>query len=191
VDSSTIPSSITDLRTFSPMMEMAHGFVWRLTCDVVLAAGSQDAQTALEEHLASSEIAITSSSYLGALIPGRWCPTFAYHFKVASYWPTRPSPIKELAKLPLVSERGQDYDPLTIDLYIPVHPPLALVTRIRKLSMRIASGHQSTLILVSGSPPRNHQLSSRHKYQLGSHHRHNHVIHQLKASTSIIGPQST
>jgi hypothetical protein len=51
---------------------------------------------------------------------------------VASDWPTHPSPIAELAKLHLVSERGQDYDPLTIDLYIPVHPPLALVTRDKK-----------------------------------------------------------
>jgi hypothetical protein len=51
---------------------------------------------------------------------------------VASDWPIRPSPIAELTKLHLVSERGQDYDPLIIDLYIPVHPPLALVTRDKK-----------------------------------------------------------
>jgi hypothetical protein len=31
LDSTTIPPSITDLRAFSPMMEMAHGSVWRLT----------------------------------------------------------------------------------------------------------------------------------------------------------------
>jgi hypothetical protein len=114
------------------MMKMAHGLVWCLTCDAVLTTGSQEAQTALAEYLTRSETAITSSSYHGAPIPGRWCPNFAYRFKVASDWPTRPSPLAELAKLDLVSERGQDYDPLTIDLYIPVHPPTALVTRDKK-----------------------------------------------------------
>jgi hypothetical protein len=44
------------------MMEMAHEFVWRLTCDVVLTTGSQEAQTALAEYLARGGTAITSSS---------------------------------------------------------------------------------------------------------------------------------
>jgi hypothetical protein len=52
---------------------------------------------------------------------------------VASDWPTtRPSPLAELAKLHIVSQWGQDYDPLIINLYIPVHPPLDLVTRDKK-----------------------------------------------------------
>jgi hypothetical protein len=43
LDSTTIPPSFIDLRAFSPMMEMAHGFVWRLTCNDVLTTGSQEA----------------------------------------------------------------------------------------------------------------------------------------------------
>jgi hypothetical protein len=115
------------------MMEMAHGFVWRLTCDAVLTTKSQEAQTALAEYLSRGETAITSSSYHGAPIPGHWCPNFAYHFEVASDWPTHLSPLAELAKLHLVSPRGQDYDPLIIDLDIPVHPTtLDLVPQDKK-----------------------------------------------------------
>jgi hypothetical protein len=63
-------------------LEMAHGFVWRLTCDAVLRIGSQEAQTALQEYL---------SLYHWTPILGHKCPNFAYHFKVASDWPTCPS----------------------------------------------------------------------------------------------------
>jgi hypothetical protein len=55
LDSTTIPPSITDLRAFSPMMEMVLGFVWHLTCDGVLTTESQEAQTALAEYLACGE----------------------------------------------------------------------------------------------------------------------------------------
>jgi hypothetical protein len=116
------------------MIEIAHGFAWRLTCDVVLTTGSQEAQIALEQYLARRETAITSSSYLGASIQGRWCPNFAYHFKVASNWPTCRSLIEELAKPHRLSRRGQDYNSLTINLYIPVHCPFALVTQDKKTS---------------------------------------------------------
>jgi hypothetical protein len=107
LDPSPIPQSISDFHAFSPMMEMVHGFVWHLTCDAVLTTGSQEAQTALQEYLTCSETTmITGSSYHRARIPGWWCPNFAYHFKVASDWPTSPSPITELAKLNLVLQRG-------------------------------------------------------------------------------------
>jgi hypothetical protein len=176
LDSTTIPPSITDLRAFSPMMEMAHGFVWRLTCD---ATGSQEAHTALAEYLTCGETAITSSLYHGAPIPGRWCPNFAYHFKVASDWPTRPSPLAELTKLHLVSERGQDYDPLTIDLYIPVHPPMALVIRDKKTTdvHRHRTPKYSDACIPE--PHANHQLSYLVTYPWDSHHWHSPGIHRL------------
>jgi hypothetical protein len=129
LDTGDIPSSLSDQRAFSPMLELLNGFVWRLTCDAVLTTGSQEAQGALQVYLLRGATAITESSYHGAPIPGRWCPNFAYHFKVASNWPTKPSPLAELAKSSIVSARGRDYDPLVIDLYIPTHPPLTLVTR--------------------------------------------------------------
>jgi hypothetical protein len=64
LDTGNIPSGISDLRAFSPILKMANGFVWHLTCNAVLTTGSQEAQKALQEYLKCSEIAITGSSYI-------------------------------------------------------------------------------------------------------------------------------
>jgi hypothetical protein len=39
----TYPDTVLDTRAFSPLVEMLNGFLWRLTCDLVLATGSVEA----------------------------------------------------------------------------------------------------------------------------------------------------
>ena len=100
-----------------------------LLCDQVLAIGTLPARTSLAIYLARGETAINADSYFGAQIPGRFCPNFAYHFRVANHWPQRPDPLEDLVKLHLVSLRAQEYDPIVIDLYIAEHPEIRLLTR--------------------------------------------------------------
>jgi hypothetical protein len=108
---------------------MLHGYIWRLTCDQVLAVGTVQARKFLAIYLARGEIALNADAYFGAKLPGRFCPNFAYHFRVANNWPTRPDPLEDLAKLHMVSLRAQEYDPVVIDLHIDEHPEISLLTR--------------------------------------------------------------
>jgi hypothetical protein len=131
-DTGDYPDAITDARAFSPLVEMVSGFLWRLICDSVLSTGSPEARRVFSTFLARGETAITPASYFGAAIPGRLCPTFAYHFTVGDRWPTSPNPTEDLVKDPFTSERARDYAPLVIDLYTAVHPPLTLITKDQK-----------------------------------------------------------
>jgi hypothetical protein len=71
------PDSVLDTRAFSPLVEMLNGFLWRLTCDSILATGSVEARHILstfsDSWLTRGESAITTASYFGAIIPGRLC----------------------------------------------------------------------------------------------------------------------
>jgi hypothetical protein len=71
---------------------------------------------------------ITPASYFGAKIPGQFCPNFAYHFKVVNHWPTRVNPFINLASLFTILAWAQEYDPITIDLHIDIHPEFCLHT---------------------------------------------------------------
>ena len=108
---------------------MLHGYIWRLTCDQVSAVGTVQARKFLARFLARGEIALTKDSYFGAKLPGRFCPNFAYHFRVANNWPTSPDPLEDLANPYTVSLRAQEYDPVVIDLHIDQHPEISLSTR--------------------------------------------------------------
>jgi hypothetical protein len=129
VDTGEFPDFIVDPQAFSPLQEMLHGYIWRLTCDAVLSVGTIQARKFLAKFLEHGESALTADSYFGAKLPGRFCPNFAYHFRVANNWPTRPDPLADLAKLHTVSLRAQEYDPVVIDLHIDHHPDLSLRTR--------------------------------------------------------------
>jgi hypothetical protein len=108
---------------------MLNGFLWRLTSDSVLATGSPEARLVFSTFLTRGKTAITPSTYFGAALPGRFCPSFANHFTVGDCWPTRQSPLADLIKDPFVSERVKDYAPLVIDLHADVHPSMQLITR--------------------------------------------------------------
>jgi hypothetical protein len=61
---------ILDVHEFSPIQEMMHGHLWRLTCNGVLATGAPDTCCLLATFLAQGETVITPASYFGAHIPG-------------------------------------------------------------------------------------------------------------------------
>jgi hypothetical protein len=132
------PDLIVDVQAFSPLQEMMHGYLWRLTCDGVIATGTPGARRLLAVFLARGETAITPASNFGANIPGCFCPNFAYHFKVANDWPTRVNPLTDLASLFTVSARAQEYDPITIDLHIKTIPRFSFILMIKLRLRRIA-----------------------------------------------------
>jgi hypothetical protein len=100
------PEALIDCCAFLPLQEMAHGFIWRLTCDSILAIGTVEAQKYLQTFLSRGKTAIMVSLYFGDNIPGRLCPNFAYHFTVFAHWPTHIDPLADLAKLPCISKRA-------------------------------------------------------------------------------------
>jgi hypothetical protein len=128
------PDSVFDTRDFSPLVEMLNGFLWHLTCNSVLATGSIGAHQVLSTFLAHGETAITPTSYFGATIPGRFCPSFSYHFTVGDRWPMHLKPLEDLIKAPFLSEGALDFDPLVIDLYMNNHPKLILITKDQKFT---------------------------------------------------------
>jgi hypothetical protein len=134
IETGVAPEALVNSKAFSPLHKMVHGFLWRLTCDSMLATGTIEAQKHLQTFLSRGETAITASSYFVDHIPGRLCPNFAYHFQVVACWPTCIDPLADLAKLPLVLARAQEYAPMAIDLHIPIHLPLTLVTHDCQLS---------------------------------------------------------
>jgi hypothetical protein len=148
----TYPDTVLDTQAFSLLVEMFNGFLLPLTCELVLATGSVEAQQVLSTFLSQGESAITSASYFGAAIPGRFCPSFLYHFTVANRWPTCLNLLKDLIKAPFLLERALDFDPLVIDLYIANHPQLQLITTDQKsaeMRTRVAHSNAPTLIFCN------------------------------------------
>jgi hypothetical protein len=103
VETGDFPDQIVDPLAFSPLQEMLHGYIWRLTCDQVLAIRTVQMRKFSLLYLVRGEMALNADSYFGTKLPGRFCPNFAYHFCVANNWPARPDPLKDLAKLHRVS----------------------------------------------------------------------------------------
>jgi hypothetical protein len=119
----TWPPTILDQQGFSPLADMLHGFVWRLWCDRVLTTGSSMDRTYLHHYLQLGTTAITSATYLGAAIPARFCPNFAFHFQVSNGWPTDSSSattqgfLHEFEHDPLISWQAQQHDRISVDLH--------------------------------------------------------------------------
>jgi hypothetical protein len=116
------PESAPDPEAFSPMLEMLNGFVWRLWCDKVLTTATVLNRNYLKNYLQIGEAAITTVTYLGAAIPGRFCPNFAYHFKIDG-WPTDSTDstnqgfLSAFEHLPLISWHAQQHDRIPINLH--------------------------------------------------------------------------
>jgi hypothetical protein len=123
------PDLIVDPQAFYLLQDMLHGYIWRPTCDVVLAVDTVQACKFLATFLEQSETAIKVDSYFSTKLLSRFCPNFAYHFKMAQNWATRPNPLADLALLHTVSLQAQKYDPVIIDLHIERHPDMSLMTR--------------------------------------------------------------
>lgn len=104
IDTGDFPEAVLDSQAFSPLLEMALGFLWCLTSDLALTIGTNEIQKAFATFLAHGEIAIITDSYLGEVIPGHFCPNFAYNFAVVAHWPTNINPLAEIILPSLVSE---------------------------------------------------------------------------------------
>jgi hypothetical protein len=129
IDSGLWPDSATDPEAFSPILEMLNGFVWRLWCDRILTTATVMNRNYLKSYLAIGEAAITPATYLGATIPGRFCPNFAYHFKIDG-WPTDSTDaatsgfLSEFEHLPLISWQAQQHDRISVNLHQPASTSL-------------------------------------------------------------------
>jgi hypothetical protein len=44
IETGVTPEALVDCNAFSPLHEMVHSFLWRLTCNSILATGSIEAQ---------------------------------------------------------------------------------------------------------------------------------------------------
>jgi hypothetical protein len=82
ITSGTWPGSALDPEAFSPVLKMLNGFVWRMWCNRIVTTATVMNHNYLKGYLAIRKLAITTTTYLGAAIPGRFCPNFTYHFKV-------------------------------------------------------------------------------------------------------------
>jgi hypothetical protein len=120
--SGTWPDSAPDPEAFSPVLEMLNGFVWRLWCDRILTTATVMNHNYLKSYLSMGESAITTTTYLGASIPGRFCPNFAFHFKIDG-WPTDSTDtattafLSEFERLPLISWQAQQHARIPINLH--------------------------------------------------------------------------
>jgi hypothetical protein len=119
--SGTWPDSATDPEAFSSVLEMLNGFVWRLWCDRILTTATVMNRNYLKSYLSIGESAITTTTYLGASIPGRFCPNSAYHFKIDG-WPTDSTEtattgfLSEFERPPLILWQAQQHDRIPINL---------------------------------------------------------------------------
>jgi hypothetical protein len=98
------PTAITDPRGFSPLPDMRYGFLWRLHCDRVLTMTTGPGLQHFWTFLTRGAEGITAATYLGAAIPGQFCPNFGFHFKPHNnVWPTDANPIEHFSTSDLVS----------------------------------------------------------------------------------------
>jgi hypothetical protein len=122
IDTGAWPDSAPDPEAFSPIMEMLNGFVWRLWCDRILTTATVMNRNYLTSYLAIGEAAITPTTYLGATIPGRFCPNFAYHFRIDG-WPTDSANsatagfLAIFEHMPMISWQAQQHDRITVNLH--------------------------------------------------------------------------
>jgi hypothetical protein len=94
ISNGTYSKQISDPRGFSPLIDMRYAFLWHLHCDQVLVMTSGPGQQ-FNTFLQRGEAGITAATYLGAAIPGRFCPDFGFHFKPHNdVWPTESNPIE-------------------------------------------------------------------------------------------------
>ena len=150
------PDSTPDTEAFSPVLEMLNGFVWRLWCDRIMTTATVLNRNYLSSYLSMGEAALTPATYLGAAVPGRFCPNFAYHFKLNS-WPTDSAEttnagfLSEFEHLPLISWQARQHDRIPINLHQAASTALLpLQTREQNSSAK----HKDSTPAHSTPPPR-------------------------------------
>jgi hypothetical protein len=97
---------------------MRYALAWRLHCGCVLATTVGPGLAYFQTFLRRGEEGITESTYLGAAIPGQFCPNFGYHSKpINNLWPTPVDPLPPFSAKIHVSSDAQDYAIVTIDVH--------------------------------------------------------------------------
>jgi hypothetical protein len=142
------PTSLLDQQAFSPLADMLNGFLWRLWCDRILTTASPTDRKHLQAYLLAGAQAITASTYLGAQIPARFCPNFAYHFKVTNGWPTDAARaedtqgfLHDFEHSPLISWQAMQHARLDVNLHDLIHPIVEpLQTREERSSAKHKTG---------------------------------------------------
>jgi hypothetical protein len=136
-DTGNWPATVVDREGFSPLQDMVNGHAWRLWCDRVFTTGSKLNRAHLATYLDLGASVITTDTYLGLAIPGRFCPNFAHHFLVVNGWPTDSPETKflgEFQHLSIISYQARQYDPVSIDLYETKDKVQPLTTREERTS---------------------------------------------------------
>ena len=122
LDSGIWPSSASDPEAFSPILDMLNGFAWRLWCDRQSTTATVLNRKYLATFLDQGTTAITTSTYLGASIPGRFCPNYAYHFQVHG-WPTDLAAsttegfLHQFERLSFISWHAQQHTRIAVNLH--------------------------------------------------------------------------
>jgi hypothetical protein len=147
----TYPPSITDSRGFSPLADMRYGLFWRLHCDHILAMTVGPGHQHFSTYLQRGTAGITATTYLGAAIPGRFCPNFGFHFKPHNNkWPTDSHPTEHFSAEILVSLDARDYEAVTIEVHGDRWAPIpSLLTRDQLSTQR----HRNNTPRQSRAPP--------------------------------------
>ena len=145
MDSGEWPTSATDPVAFSPLLDMINGFVWRLWCERQSTTATVLNRNYLASYLALGTTAVTSGTYLGAAIPGRFCPNYAYHFKVNG-WPTDSATstttgfLHQFERLPMISWHSQQHTRIAVNLH---DPQSAALLPLQTTEQQSSSAHKS------------------------------------------------
>ncbi len=142
IDNGEWPETIIDREGFSPLLDMMNGYLWRLWCDRMLTTESPVNRRYMNIFLQIGDRVEKKDTYLGADIPGRFCPNFAHHFRVTNGWPTdtaTSSFLREFLHPPLISHQANQYDPVEVDL----HQPELTLDVFKTREERMSATHQS------------------------------------------------
>ena len=145
LDSADWPPSATDPEAFSPMLDMLNGFAWRLWCERQATTATVLNRNYLTNYLALGTSAVTTSTYLGAAFPGRFCPNYAYHFKLQG-WPTdsalstAPGYLYQFERLPLISWHSKQHTRIAVNLH---DPQSAVLLPLQTTKQQSSSAHKA------------------------------------------------
>jgi hypothetical protein len=163
IDTGIWPETVQDADGFSPLMDMLNGHVWRLWCDRILTTSTPMNRQFLAKYLTQGASAITAKTYLGADIPGRFCPNYAYHFPVANGWPTDTTGqafLGEFQHAHLISPQAKQHDPVELDLHQPMVVLDPLSTREEQQSAKHKAGTPKYTYAKPPEPKRTEPLAT-------------------------------
>ena len=177
IDNGEWPSAIIDREGFSPLLDMMNGYLWRIWCDRMLTTATPVNRQYLNTYLQIGDKVPKSMTYLGAEIPARFCPNFAYHFKVVNGWPTDTVTntfLKEFLHPPLISHQAIQYDPVDIDLHQPELLMEVFKTREEKRSASHKGRTPRTSVVKQGvvptsSTPSDNRIATRETRERNTH----------------------